>query len=783
VVFCGDDSHAAPSAFYDCMFRFWLILAVCLGLTPLSPALAGAQDLSSCKFYQAHTSRSEQLEDISRLYGSVDQAVRIDCDEMQFFADYIEIFKKQDLLSARGNIVFVSGANRIAADRVEFNTRTRTGTFYNARGEAALGERVDRSMFGTQEPEAVFWGAEVQKLGPTKYRIVNGGFTTCVQPTPRWEVSSGSFTVNLDDYALLKHAVLRVKGVPLLYLPVFYYPVQEDDRATGFLLPTYGTSTLQGQKISNAFFWALGRSHDATIYHDWLTKAGQQVGSEYRYVLAPGSQGHTEFALLSEKALETTSSGAAAVREPRRSFSLRGNVAQVLPRAFRATANADYFSSVETQQRYQQDLYRATNRRRNFGGHVTGSLGQYLISAAADRNDLFYDTTSHVTYGSLPRVTISRPERPIARAPLYFGVNGEYVTLVRSTTRDDIRIQDQGLTRMDVNPVLRVPFNRWPFLGVNSVVSWRGTYWTESLTPAAVGPQTQVQEALGRQFFDFQARITGPVFNKIFNPPQGVEGLKFKHVIQPTVVVQRVTAIDQFDRIVKLEGTDYTVGGLTRYTYGLTNRFYAKKTEAREVVNVSVSQTYYTRKDAAQYDRQYQSSFTSRAPTNFSPVALHIRTSPLQRLQAEFRTEWDPTAHAIRTISASGTYSEGTWLDLQAGWSQRRFIPDLEGFNDPFRADQYINASANLRGLRNRLGGNYTFNYDLLNDRFLHQRWVAYYNAQCCGIGFEYQTVNLLGSFVNAGVPQDRRFNISFTLAGIGTFSNLFGAFGGQQGR
>ena len=30
---------------------------------------------------------------------------------------------------------------------------------------------------------------------------------------------------------------------------------------------------------------------------------------------------------------------------------------------------------------------------------------------------------------------------------------------------------------------------------------------------------------------------------------------------------------------------------------------------------------------------------------------------------------------------------------------------------------------------------------------------------------------------------QDRRFNISFTLAGVGTFSNLFGAFGGQQGR
>ena len=92
-----------------------------------------------------------------------------------------------------------------------------------------------------------------------------------------------------------------------------------------------------------------------------------------------------------------------------------------------------------------------------------------------------------------------------------------------------------------------------------------------------------------------------------------------------------------------------------------------------------------------------------------------------------------------------------------------------------------MNAVVNLRGFRNRVGGNYTFNYDLLNDRFLHQRWVAYYNAQCCGIGFEYQTFNYQGSLVGRGLAEDRRFNISFSLAGIGTFSNFLGALSGQQ--
>ncbi|MGH9373091.1 MAG: LPS-assembly protein LptD, partial [Vicinamibacterales bacterium] len=781
------DTIATPPApaLRNCMRRLFFILAACLCVDWMSatPAVAQLQDLSSCKSYQAAASQTEQLDDVSRLYGSPERAVRVDCDEMQFFADYIEIFKKQDYLAARGNIVFVSGGNRIAADRAEFNTKTRTGTFYNAKGSALLGERADRSMFGTQEPDAYFWGAEVKKLGPKKYRINNGGFTTCVQPTPRWEISSGSFTINLDEYALLTNAVFRVKGVPLMYLPAFYYPVQEDDRATGFLMPTYGSTTAGGQIISNFFFWAINRSHDATVYHDWLSKAGQQVGGEYRYVLSGASRGNTTFSFLDEKAIDA--SGSTAARGPRRSYSFRGDVVQGLPGRFRATATADYFSSIQTQQQYQQDLYRATNRTRRFGAHVTGSIGQLLISSAFDHSDIFYTATSHITTGSLPRVTLSRPERPLIGRHVYFGVTGESVTLLRSTTQDEVKTQDQGLTRLDVSPSFRMPFNKWPFLGINTVVGWRGTYWTESLSDPVDSsqPRVQIGESLGRQYFDFQARITGPVFNKIFNPPEGTEGMKFKHVIEPTLAIQRLTAIDQFDRIVKLESTDYTVGNVTRYTYGLTNRLYAKKDNAREVATVVLSQTYYTDANASQYDRQYQSSFTARKPTHYSPVALQVRTSPTERLQAEFRTEWDPTAHSLRTLAANGTYSDGDWLNVQAGWSQRRYIPDLPGFDDPNRADQYVNAVVNLRGYRNRIGGTYAFNYDLLRDRFLHQRWIAYYNAQCCGIGFEYQTFNLLGSLVGNGLAEDRRFNISFTLAGIGTFSNLFGAFGGQQDR
>ena len=83
--------------------------------------------------------------------------------------------------------------------------------------------------------------------------------------------------------------------------------------------------------------------------------------------------------------------------------------------------------------------------------------------------------------GGLPRISFNRGERPIGKSKIYFGVNTEYVTQIYKTVQEGKTIDDRGLTRLDVNPVVRIPFTKWPFLTVNSTMSWRDTYWTESL--------------------------------------------------------------------------------------------------------------------------------------------------------------------------------------------------------------------------------------------------------------------------------------------------------------
>ena len=139
---------------------------------------------------------------------------------------------------------------------------------------------------------------------------------------------------------------------------------------------------------------------------------------------------------------------------------------------------------------------------------------------------------------------------------------------------------------------------------------------------------------------------------------------------------------------------------------------------------------------------------------------------------------------AVTTLSANSTLLARRLAERIGRLEPAPVHPGSPGLRRPRpRRSIHQRHRRTSRASRNRIGGTYPFNYDILRDRFLQQRYVAYYNAQCCGVGFEYQTFNLQGSLVRTVVPQDRRFNISFTLAGIGTFSNLFGAFGGQQSR
>jgi hypothetical protein len=714
-------------------------------------------------------------------------AVELEKGDTLFFCDEAEYFDEGHRLIAIGSVTFRQGRSQISADRAEFDTEKRTGIFFNARGWATISDDPKPSPLGAQEAEVRFFGRTVEKIGPDKYRVTDGGFTTCLQPEPRWQITSGSVVLRLEHYALAKNSVVRVKGVPLFYLPILYYPVKKEDRATGFLMPSYGSSNLQGTKLSNAFFWAINRSQDLTVLHDWFSKTGQGVGSEYRYVFGPGSDGFASLYSLNEHEYTyRDGQGQVTTRLPRRSYTIRGTATQPIGARFRGAARVNYFSDVTVQQTYHTNIYDMSNRQRDINASVTGSVAGYSINGVFDRREYFYGTTTSLS-GGTPRINVNRGDRPIPGTPIYFSVGGEFVRLLRET-RTGTDVTKTGLSRFHINPTVRVPFTRWPFLTFTTSVSFPNTFYTDSQNEL----RQRLPDGIARRYVDLRGQVIGPTFNRVFSTPNSTYAEKLKHSIEPYLTFQRVTNIDNANRIVRIESLDYIVGGVTSFSYGVNNRLYAKRKAAadapsspREILSVSLRQSYYTDANAAAYATAY-GSFGLATSNKFTPVRLDVRAFPTEGVNATMYAEIDSKHKAVRTIGANGGVSRGP-LQATAGWSQVRFIEGLPGFDDRRFLRHVLNGSTSVQLAQNRYGGTFWFTYDfqkretagiLRRNGFIDRRFVAYYNMQCCGFIVEYQSMTYGGLY-----PQNNRFNVSFTLAGLGTFSDFFGAFGGGQGR
>jgi hypothetical protein len=491
---------------------------------------------------------------------------------------------------------------------------------------------------------------------------------------------------------------------------------------------------------------------------------------------------------MNEKASVTTfPDGTVLDRPGARNYQVQGNLVQQLPGNFRAGASADYFSDITINQLLAYDARTSRNRQSLINANVSGSIVGWQLGAQYDRRELFYPNGTSNLRGGQPRVTLSHAESPIATLPIYWGVETEGVGIkvLRNTAKG--AVVDESRNRFDVRPTVRVPLSKLTWLNVTSSVAWRYTWWSESLD----AKKKQIEEPISRQYFEMQTQIVGPVFGRIFDTPGLGYAQRWKHVIEPSISFSRTTAIDEkeiYDRIIpNYDSTDTIVGGVTSVRYALTNRLYAKKGEGaagrvREVLSFIASQSYYTSALAAARDQRLRTSFSGEGLSKFSPVELTLRFSPTQTNLFDIRGDYDTQFNAFRQLSASATLRIGEWLDGTASWSQQRFIADLPGYNVERNLRHSLNARVSARSDANKYGAAYDFRYDIRQGGIMEQSINAHYSAQCCGIGVEFMT-SKLPTFGTLGGAVDRRFNVTFNLAGIGSFSDFFGAFGADPYR
>jgi hypothetical protein len=271
--------------------------------------------------------------------------------------------------------------------------------------------------------------------------------------------------------------------------------------------------------------------------------------------------------------------------------------------------------------------------------------------------------------------------------------------------------------------------------------------------------------------------MVGPVLTKIWDTPNSASTERMKHVIEPTFAVDYTTEIANQLFVPKLnDPSDYAVGASTRVTYGLNNRLFYRgrasddvKGQTREFVTIGVQQSYYTNRVASQYDTSYQ-SYSGRDPVALSPVAVTVRVSPTVTFDTNARVEYDVSGNGLQVFSTGGAYNM-TRASANVNFSRTRPSP----LSAP---SSYLSGTTSLRFREGRVLNSYGLNWDVARGYVVNESASLTYMAQCCGLQVEFQKYNYQGATALT-LPSDRRINISLVLAGLGSISNFFGAFGG----
>ncbi len=649
-------------------------------------------------------------------------------------------------IEARGNVVFMSGQERISGETLRLDIDTGKGLFTKASGYL--------------QPDVLFEAESIERVDADTYRLKGATFTACTQPNPRWMFRAKSATVDIDKKIKATMVGLRIKGVPTpLIIPYFQFPISPDQRSTGILMPRYGSSTIKGREVGLGFFWAMGRSMDQTFYYDWYTKYGTGLGHEFRYVRNSGSRG-------TFRSYFTKPPGASQY-----AYDLDWSASQGLPRRFKATLSANFYSNLASRQELQDSLdYSSTRTRRGAVG-LQGSIGPAYMRLEADTYDVFFADDSLQRRRHLPQLRISQSPRKIGRSGVSFSYDVTAERLAQGAARPNATLVLQQYSRMDLAPQITRSFSV-PFLQVTPKALVRYTRYGASLDDdlELTGP------SLDRRFFEGSVDVRGPKLFKIFQLPGNVYSDKFKHSFEPEFLYTYRSAVKRFDSLPSFDYNDqYT--GTNQLLYGVTNRIYAKrmgpagKPLTHEVVSWRISQTYYFDIGAnqGQFDSNYNSALFARGPggipSHNSPIVSNLLIRPTLSSSISYNTEYNPNYKQFTNLSVSASIRQPR-LFLQAGWNRSVQLVEKEAARTP--PFDTFRGSGKIVLWPDRLVFEGSGTYDALQKLMLQSTARIKYSIQCCGFGVEQVRYNTRWR-------KDSKTTFQIELGGIGSIGSFLG--------
>lgn len=196
-------------------------------------------------------------------------------------ADKLTYWPAEDETEALGNVVLTQERGVVTGPKLRLKIGDQTGFFetpsYIFRQESKR-EGVTRTAIGRGEAERIDFEGE------DKMALTNATYSTCKPGNNSWYARVDNLKLDYErQEGEGDNGTIYFKDVPILYSPWVSFAL-DNARKSGFLSPTFGSTSLGGFDLTVPYYWNIAPNHDATIVPRVFTKRGMQLSGEFRYL-------------------------------------------------------------------------------------------------------------------------------------------------------------------------------------------------------------------------------------------------------------------------------------------------------------------------------------------------------------------------------------------------------------------------------------------------------------------------------------------------------------------
>ncbi|EDQ01101.1 LPS assembly protein LptD [Shewanella benthica] len=626
-------------------------------------------------------------------------------------ADEVILDQESERLNANGNLVFQDQLFTITADslvaQMRDNSAILTGAQYWLHGQQIHGD------------------AENLEITPdNNLHLTKTNFTTCPPGDSSWLLEAETIKINSkEEWGELWNAKLKIGGIPVLYIPYMTIPVS-DKRKSGFLFPTFSTSTTNGVEVATPYYWNIAPEYDLTFTPHYMSARGLFLKTDFRYLAGDSQQGQINVEYLGKDKMLSNNADRylyhwqhkGAINE---NWRVLANFTQV--------SDNNYFNDMNS------DIHSATDNQLSRVGEISYFEKNWDFSARVQ--DIKVLGEDEIPYQVMPQLNFNY------RAPsLWSGLDFDLMSEITNFKHQENEFSTA--TRLHIEPSISLPI-QGPAGSFTSEIKLLQTYYWQDHRG---NPQNdELDDRVSRTLP--QVRIHGKVnferFTDYFNE-------NYRQTLEPQFQYLYVSYEDQSNigiydtaqlqedyyglfRERHFSGLD-RIADANQMTLGLTTRLFDQHNV--EKFKFSLGQIFYFQDSRVGIKESAMSTQTfTQENTSNSVLAAELSTQLYQDWYMSGAIQYDTKQSENKKSEVTIDFRPGANKLLQLSY---RYVPDLLNTNTNESVDIY---QAGMRGawpVSNNLYLVGNWYYDLNESRNIETYAGFQYESCCWAIRLSY---------------------------------------------